>query len=112
MELGISNLAWHDSDQLKNIICLLQDNNISYIEVVLPKYLDWRSNDLTILNQFMDTIKSSGLRATTTQAIFYGTGINSFADDGFVQHLSRVSRICKQVGIDTLVLGAPSMRSS
>ena len=111
MKLGISNLAWSDTEQLKKICCLLENNHISYIEVVLPMHLEWESCDLAILHAFVETVNDRGLEIVSTQAICHGTSLTGFTGKDFVEHVGKVSNICKQVGVDRLVLGAPKLRS-
>jgi hypothetical protein len=51
--LGISNLSWENNKELENIIPILKDNNITHIEIVLPKHLTW-GNDFNMLDKFIN----------------------------------------------------------
>jgi sugar phosphate isomerase/epimerase len=106
MKLGISNLAWNDEIDFK----ILKNNNINYIEIILPKFINWESNDLFKLESFIDLVKSNNIDIKSTQSLFYNTGINSYYSGDFISHLTNVSNICYKENITHLVLGAPTMR--
>lgn len=111
MKLGISNLAWENSE-LENIIPILKNNNIKYIETVLPKYLDWNNLDTTNLLEYLEILYKHNLSTLSTQSIFYNSSVKDFKDPNFVNHLKLVFNICKLLNIELAVLGAPTMRVS
>jgi sugar phosphate isomerase/epimerase len=110
MKLGISNLAWNNNKEFENLIPILKENNIKYIEIVLPKHLKWDDNDLTQLNYFVDSVLDNGLNISSTQSIFYNTNILSFYDINFINHILKLSLICKNININRIILGSPSLR--
>ena len=111
MKLGISNLAWNGM-YLSDLVLVLKHNGIEYIEVVLPKHLEWDNADLSDLYKFCGYLKDNGIKITSTQSLFYGSKVDSYYDDSFVDHLIKVSDICKEIGVTHLVLGAPTMRKN
>ena len=111
MKLGISNLTWNGM-HLSDLVLVLKYNGIEYVEIVLPKHLEWNNADLTNLYKFCDYFKSNGVKITSTQSLFYGSKVDSYYDDSFVDHLVKVSDICKEIGVTHLVLGAPTMRKN
>lgn len=110
MKLGVSRLAWDDNIPLNDLISLFKDNNIGYIEIILPKYINWDKIDLTKLDDFISYVKDKGLNVLSTQSIFFNSNVKSFHDVGFNHHVQKVSDICSYFGIQSLVLGAPTMR--
>jgi sugar phosphate isomerase/epimerase len=106
MRLGVSNLAWESDIDPK----LLLQNDISYVEIVLPKYVAWGSSDLSALRNTIQRLSNEGIQVESTQAILYGSGVTSFDSTGFVDHIKEVSSICQEVGIRKIVLGAPTCR--
>jgi sugar phosphate isomerase/epimerase len=111
LKLGISNLAWDDSINHKDLFYVLKDNNIKFIEIVLPKFIDWKINNFKKLYDFTHDVRSCGLDIKSTQSLYYGTGINSYYSDDFINHLKHISSICKNINVTHLVLGAPTMRT-
>jgi sugar phosphate isomerase/epimerase len=111
MRLGISNLAWGDL-KTPDLIPMLIGNNIKYIEVVLPKHINWNNANLTELQKFHDHLEYNGILIKSTQSIFFNSGIDNYYDDGFVNHIVKVSDICREIGVTHLVLGAPNMRKN
>lgn len=111
MKLGISNLAWENSE-LENIIPILKANGIKYIETVLPKYVDWEVLDTTNLLNYVGILYKHDLLTLSTQSIFYNSSIKDFGNPNFVNHLKTVFNISKLLNIDFAVLGAPTMRLS
>jgi sugar phosphate isomerase/epimerase len=109
MKLGISNLAWNNNEEFENIIPVLKENNINYIEIVFPKHLEWDNSNYH-LDAFMNIIEKNNLKTLSTQSIFFNSNINSFYDEGFLKHLELVSNLSKQIGVNKLVLGSPNMR--
>ena len=111
LKLGISSLAWGDDVDYKNLFSVLKDNNIKFIEIVLPKFIDWKTNNMSKLSDFMNSVLFHGLDIKSTQSLYYGTGIDSYYSPNFVKHLEHVIDICKNIGVTHLVLGAPTMRT-
>lgn len=111
MKLGISNLAWNEEMPLDDLIRLFKDNNISYIEVILSKYIDWNKIDLTKLTKFISYIKDNDINILSTQSIFFNSNVSNFHDVNFKYHIENVSNICFNFGIKYIVLGAPTMRT-
>jgi len=111
MKLGISNLAWENSE-LENIIPILKANGVRYIETVLPKYIDWEVLDTTNLLNYVDILYKYDLSTLSTQSIFYNSSVKDFSDPNFVNHLKKVFDISKLLNINLAVLGAPTIRLS
>jgi sugar phosphate isomerase/epimerase len=109
--LGISNLSWENNKELENIIPILKDNNISYIEIILPKYLTWGKNDFNMLDEFINIIQKHNFKLNSTQSIFFNTNVKSFNDISFINHIEVVSNICKYINVEKIVLGSPSIRT-
>lgn len=107
MKLGISNLAWDGYVNLE----FLKQNNINYIEVVLPKFISWNNQELNKLNKFIEEAKNYNINILSTQSIFFNSNVNNFHSDDFIKHIEKVINICDKVKIPKLVLGAPSLRT-
>jgi sugar phosphate isomerase/epimerase len=107
--LGISNLSWENNKELENIIPILKDNNITHIEIVLPKHLTW-GNDFNMLDKFINITQKYNFKVKSTQSIFFNTDIKSFNDVNFINHINVVSNICKYIGVEKIVLGSPGIR--
>lgn len=108
MRLGISDLAIEKNN---DIVWLLKENNINYIEIVLPKHINWEENDLHELYNYVNKLKENNIQIMSTQAIFYNSNVKEFIGDDFINHINKVSEICKNIGVKYIVLGAPSMRT-
>ena len=108
MILGISNLAWEDFVDLS----ILTDNGIKCVEIVIPKHLVWRSNNLEKLVDFTQRLGDEGIIVLSTQSILYGSGIGTFSDKEFGIHMQEVSKVCETIGVSKLVLGAPNSRKN
>ena len=109
MKLGISNLAWDNNTECEQLIPVLKDNNINYIEIVFPKHLEW-NNPYHKLDAFMNIIEKNNLKILSTQSIFFNSNVNNFYGEGFLKHLELVSNLSKEIGVNKLVLGSPNMR--
>ena len=109
MKLGISNLAWNNNDEFKDIVPILKENNINYIEIVFSKHLTW-NNPIHQLDAFMNIIEKNNLKTLSTQSIFFNSNVNSFNDNNFLKHLEVISNLSKEIGVNKLVLGSPNMR--
>lgn len=106
MMLGVSNLAWEDNIDLQ----ILLQNNISYVEIVIPKYVAWSSTNLATLHNTIQRLASEGIQVESTQAILFGSSVTSFDSIDFVNHIKKVSTICEKIGVHKIVLGAPTCR--
>ena len=109
MKLGISNLAWNNNKEFENIIHVLKENNINYIEIVFSKHLEW-NNQIHQLDVFMNIIEKNNLKTLSTQSIFFNSNISNFYDRGILKHLELVSNFSREIGVNKLVLGSPNMR--
>jgi sugar phosphate isomerase/epimerase len=107
MKLGISNLAWE-----KNIdFSLLKNNNINYIEIILPKYLNWDDYNFIKLKKFINYIKKYNIDILSTQSICFKSNLSSFHEENFIKHIEKVIKICDKIKVNKLVLGAPNLRN-
>lgn len=110
MKLGISNLIW-DNIKTSELVPILVSNNIKYVEVILSKHITkWNDADLSKLQEFHNYLECNHIYIKSTQSLFHNSGITSYYNEGFIDHLIKVSDICKNIGITQLVLGAPTMR--
>jgi sugar phosphate isomerase/epimerase len=107
LKLGISNLAWDENIDFS----LLKNNNINYIEIILPKHLDWNNCDLTKLNNFIDCAKNNNIDILSTQSILFNSNVNKFHSKNFIDHIETVIDLCNKIGVSKLVLGAPNLRT-
>jgi sugar phosphate isomerase/epimerase len=108
MKLGISCLAWDDYIDLG----YLKQNNIGYIEMVFPKFIEWDDKNFYKLNKFIDKIKKYNIEILSTQSIFFNSGVDNFHSKNFIEHIRKVVDICDKIKVSKLVLGAPSLRTS
>jgi len=105
MKLGVSNLAWGNIDY-----SILKQNNINYIEIILPKFIDWDNINLTKVKHFITNNTEHNINVLSTQSILFNSKVNSFHDVNFTTHIKKIIDICNEIKIDKLVLGAPSLR--
>lgn len=110
MKLGISNLAWNTNSEFKDLVPVLKENNIQYIELVFPKHLEWNKIKYDHINEFLEITEKNKLKVLSTQSIFFNSNIDSFYDVGFLNHLKTVCYLSEEIGINKLVLGSPNMR--
>lgn len=110
MNLGISQLAFKTQSELIECVDYLKEDNVLNIEIVLPKILDWNLLNMEELQSYVNNLHKLGLTCTSTQSITFNTPITTFSSDVFFSHLRRVCELCKSVGINTIVLGAPKLR--
>lgn len=110
MKLGVSELAWSNLDKLDTLFKKFKENKITHIETVLPKHLEWNNCKSINLTKLINNYEEHNIITKSTQSIFYNSNVDSFNDIKFLQHIDKVSSICKIVGISKLVLGAPSLR--
>ena len=111
MKLGISNLAWNGEENLEKLLPVFRENCIETVEIVLAKYIDWELLDVSRVLNVIRYLQDSGLDVTSTQSIFFNSNVSSFGGKEFSQHLEKVSRVCYELGISRIVLGAPGMRT-
>jgi sugar phosphate isomerase/epimerase len=111
MKLGISQLAFNSQTEFFDTISYLKQNKILNIEVVIPKILDWDSSNIDVLQKYIKDLQNVGLICSSTQSITFNKPLTSFNSKEFFDHLKRVSELCKIMEINTLVLGAPKLRT-
>jgi sugar phosphate isomerase/epimerase len=111
MKLGISQLAFNSDAELYNIVPHLKQSNISNVEIVIPKILDWNEPNFDLLDVYVKGLQDVGLTCTSTQSITFNKPLIDFSSKEFFSHLEKVSKLCKFVEIDTIVLGAPKLRT-
>lgn len=110
MKLGISQLAFDTELEFINSIKHLKQSGISYIEIVLPKIIEWNNINLDVLQNYVDSLSNAGLTCNSTQSITYNTTITSFLNKDFFHHIVKVIDLCKITKTNTIVLGAPKLR--
>ncbi len=112
MNLGISHLAFKESNTIFNLVDILKKNNISNIEIVIPKLFSWNTTDLVLLKTYVYNLKKLNFICSSTQSVTFNTSLHSVYDNSFIDHITHVSDICKIIGVKTLVFGAPKLRTS
>ena len=111
IKLGVSNLAWESKSDLLNIESDLSLTNIKYLEIVIPKFVNWNALDLSEITSFVNSMKEKNIDILSTQSIFFGSNIESFHSVDFIPHIEMVFSISNKLGIKHAVLGSPSMRN-
>jgi sugar phosphate isomerase/epimerase len=112
MNLGISELAWTEFDNLDNLLTKLIESNISSIEMVIPKHIEWQNLDINKILMVAEIYKKYNINIVSTQSILYNSNVESFNDINFLSHIELVCNICNKIGITKLVLGAPALRKN
>jgi sugar phosphate isomerase/epimerase len=112
MNLGISHLAFKENNTIFNLVNILKKNNISNIEIVIPKLFSWGTTDLVLLKAYVNNLKKLNFTCSSTQSITFNTSLQSVYDNSFIDHIIHVSKICKIIGVKTLVFGAPKLRTT
>jgi sugar phosphate isomerase/epimerase len=112
MKLGVSSLAWDINSNEANILESLVENNIKYLEIVIPKYVNWYNVNLQDITKFSEQCHKYGIDIISTQSILFNSNVTSFHDIEFIDHMKLVSSICGRLGITYLVLGAPGARKN
>lgn len=105
MILGISYLAFDSIEDFKNKINLLKVNNIKNIEIVFSKF-----NSEDELNYFLELSKNNGFIIKSTQSLLFNSDIIDLTEYKFVSTLHKLIKKCKNIGIETLILGSPKQR--
>jgi len=100
MNIGISHLAFHDTDDFKQQLPVLKLSGIKHLELVFNK-LDQELIEITYKNDIL--IKS-------TQSVLFGSQVNSMTEELFSTHMLGIFNKCADMGISTITLGSPKQR--
>lgn len=106
MKLGLTQLCINNTSELS----LVKSFGIDFIEVVLPKISEW--DDLTAekVAQYINILDQNGLKAISTQSVTYGSNLSSLSSIEFITHMKKIIDVCNVCGINTIVLGSPTLR--
>ena len=110
MNLSISNSAW-ENENLTTIVKILKNNNITNIEAVFTKLCEWDNVDENKLFDFKKLLNSNSISISSIQSIFHGVKVGSLDNNNdIINHLKKVIKYSKLLGIETIVLGSPNLR--
>ncbi len=115
MELCISNLAWDNTDRL-SVYTLLQNNKVTFIEIVLSKLSSKALNeDIDFYLSCQQEWESFGLRAVSMQSIHFGVeDAFLFGTDeqraNLLESTKKAINIASSLEIKNLVFGSPKLR--
>jgi sugar phosphate isomerase/epimerase len=111
MKLGISELAWPGTNNFDVILNLLNINNITCIELVIPKHSPWVPINMKPLQTLRHTINQSNINVLSTQSVLFNSNVKLIGDIYFVSHMERLIDICITLGIKKIILGSPKQRT-
>jgi sugar phosphate isomerase/epimerase len=103
MTLGISQLAFDSIEDLKKNLRTLKKFDIENLEVVYSKM---ESNPV----EYTRTLIENKIKTKSTQSILFGSDVQDFLDNEFVNQIRKVSESNTFFGVKTLVLGSPKQR--
>lgn len=113
--ISISNIAW-DTSLDEEVAKLLNDCEVSYIDIAPPKYFNSPHNvtDVEVL-KVRDYWLERRIKPIGMQALLFGTeGLNVFGSNAvqieLLNHLSHICRIGRLLGAKKLVFGSPKNR--
>lgn len=108
--LSVSNLAWDLSDE-PQVFKSLRNYGIDQIEGVISKLGEWDKLSNADIIKYKLYLEEHGIQVKSLQSIFFNTGIEHLGHEAqVVTHIQRLIRICKHLGVTTLVFGSPTMR--
>jgi sugar phosphate isomerase/epimerase len=103
MNLGISQLAFNNNQELSDIAPILKENKIKNIEIIPNKM-----NEIGEETNFI--AKKNDLTFRTSQSILFGSDIQDFMDSEFSQYIINLFERLSRYGTKLLVLGSPGQR--
>ena len=103
MNLGISQLAFNNLEDLKIGIELLQKHDIQNLEVVYSKM---ESDPI----EYTSLLFNEKIRTESTQSILFGSEVKDFLDPSFVEHIKKIIETNQFFKIKVSVLGSPKQR--
>jgi sugar phosphate isomerase/epimerase len=113
MKTGLSELAWDNTIDLDKLLVELTKCDISFLELIIPKHIDWDLIETTRLKNFLNTINSYNINIASTQSILFNSKVTAIDNNSlFIDHMNKVFDICKEFNIQKIVLGAPSLRKN
>jgi sugar phosphate isomerase/epimerase len=98
MYLGISHLAFKSNSGLINYAPIIKDMGIVNLELVFAKGYN--------------EIINCGLNIKSTQSILHQSNVKDIVDSNMYSEMVKISDNCKLLGIELLVLGAPTCRAT
>jgi sugar phosphate isomerase/epimerase len=113
MKIGLSELAWDNTIDLNKLLVELVIYDISFVELIIPKHIDWDLVETTRLKDFLNTLNRFNINIESTQSVLFNSKVKSISDNSlFIDHMNTVFDICKKFSIKKIVLGAPSLRQN
>jgi D-psicose/D-tagatose/L-ribulose 3-epimerase len=116
MKYAISNIAWDHADEM-TLLPFLRNQGVSGIEVAPTKvWPDWDGLNTTSARIYAHRLKGEGFDIPSMQGIFYGKQLGSIFDASnhlqILNHLTFIADIASEMGVRTVIFGAPSMRQN
>lgn len=115
MKLCVSNLAWNNNERI-DVYKLLQQNNITYIEIALSKFSTKALNEnIKVYLDFKDEWESYGLTAVSMQSLHFGVE-NAYLfrtnaqRNNLLEATKKAISIASCLEIQNLVFGSPKLR--
>lgn len=115
MNISISNIAWHPSEDEK-VAKLLNKYNVNQIDIAPGKYFSTPETVQADAKRVKHFWNSRGVNVVGMQSLLFGTsGLNIFGSpttqQATVEHLTRVFEIGEFVGANSLTFGSPKNRN-
>jgi sugar phosphate isomerase/epimerase len=112
--LGVSSLGW-EPDEDTQVIDVLLEAGIQFIDLVPTKYLSWDCDSITdTTTRIRKKWLESGIRIRAVQSLFYGAGpMNILSREDWpaiLMHFGKVFSVTKGLGGDRVVFGSPANR--
>lgn len=115
MNISISNIAWHPSEDEK-VAKLLNKYNVNQIDIAPGKYFTTIETVQADAKRVKHFWNSHGINVVGMQSLLFGTsGLNVFGSEttreATIDHLSYICKIAEIVGVDKLTFGSPKNRN-
>lgn len=108
-----SNIAWNNIE-LKQVMNILKENNISKVELALTKFYNWDDITRDKLIELRKIFNDNGFDIYSLQSITFGLNYNIFNETRnlLLEHLSNVIKYANILGCKKIVFGSPKNRSN
>jgi hypothetical protein len=75
MKIGLSELAWDNTIDLNKLLVELVRYDISFVELIIPKHIDWDLVETTRLKDFLNTLNRFNINIESTQSVLFNSKV-------------------------------------
>lgn len=108
MRLAVTDTGF---DKLEDVAVDLQNNSISYIEIVPTKNAPYSKDTLSNLLEYKKQINGISLAPYSLLSLFYGTDVKDLSEVSAIKyHLDYLNNIMVELDCNLMVFGSPNLR--